>query len=99
MITDKNLETERPHSGAPYIDGVQRIYRLANGYRLSLINGQRLRAYPFAWEGAVIYPEHADPGGLAYDTPLTEDVEVFDTDDEANAWIERAIARGEENAK
>lgn len=28
--------------------------------------------------------------GLCYDTPLTSDVEVFDSDEEANAFIEKA---------
>jgi len=85
MITDKNLTSEKPH-----LDGVQRIYDLANGYKLSLINSPIVHAYPFAWEAAVLKDNE-----LRYDTPLTEDVEVFDTDEEANAFIEKAIAWAE----
>lgn len=80
---------ETPHPGAPYIGGVQRVYTLPNGYALSCINGAQKHYYDFAWEIAVLLP---DDKGLAYETPLTEDVEVFMTDEEANAFIERAYA-------
>lgn len=81
MITDDMLIKERSHLG-----GVQRIYGLPNGFQLSLINAPMVHAEEFAWEAAV-----RDRGGkLVYDTPLTTDVEVFATDDEANAFIQRA---------
>jgi hypothetical protein len=50
-----------------------------------------LHSYPFAWEAAVFHPKV----GLAYDTPLTSNVEVFFTDEEANGFIARAIAWAE----
>ncbi len=89
-ITDDMLVDERPNLG-----GVQRRYRLPNGYGLSAISAAMLRSYPFAWEIAVLKPEG---GGIAYDTPLTDDVEVFATDDEANAFIAKAKAWAEESA-
>jgi len=89
MITDKCLTETRPHF---CFAGEQRVYTLPNGYRLSAVNPKELHDYPFAWEFAVILP---DSWTLTYYTPLTEDVEVFLTDDEANAFIEKAIAWAE----
>ncbi len=85
-LTNNCFESERGHLG-----GVQRMYKLPNGYGLSLVNAAMLHSYPFAWEAAVFYPK----GGLAYNTPLTSDVEVFYTDEQANDFIARAIAWAE----
>lgn len=87
-LTDENLVSERPH-----LDGVQRRYQLGD-WSLSLINGPMAHFYPFAWEAAVFGPD----GHLSYSTPLTSDVEVFSTDDEANAFIEKAFAWFREQA-
>ena len=98
-ITDTNLRKEVPHG---HFSGVQRIYDLANGYCLSLINAPELHFFPYAWEAAVLHTDgKGGPGGLCYDTPLTNDVEVFKTVEETNEFILRAIAwaeadRGEE---
>lgn len=90
MLTDKNLILERPHPSG--FGGVQRIYRFNNGNGLSLVNSSMLHSYPFAWEAAVIsgVKENGDFKDLNYDTELTSDVEVFSSDDEANAFIEKA---------
>lgn len=90
MLTEKNCLIEKPHFGG----GVQRIYRFPGGYGLSMVNSPMLHSYPFAWEAAVVTDVTDNGGfsGLTYDTPLTSDVEVFDTEDEANAFIERAAA-------
>lgn len=83
MLTDDGLIEQRAHLG-----GVQRIYRWGDG-GLSLVNAPMLHSYPFAWEAAVL--TFAGKGfGLTYDTPLTGDVEVFTTEEEANAFIARA---------
>jgi hypothetical protein len=82
MLTDEYLKQERPN----HIGGVQRLYEFPGGWGLSLINSPRAHSFRFAWEAAVIGPG----GGLNYETPLTSDVEVFDTDDEANAFIAKA---------
>lgn len=92
MITDRNLIATRTN---PNLGGDQRLYQLANGYRLSAINSPKANFNPFAWEIAVLKVVDDKIDGIAYDTPLTNDVEVFYTDDEANAFIERAIAWGE----
>lgn len=81
-LTDENLISERSHLG-----GVQRRYKLGE-YGLSLVNSPMLHAYPFAWEAAVFGPN----GELDYSTPLTSDVEVFGTEEEASAFIEKAFA-------
>lgn len=81
-LTDTCFTRERAH-----FDGVQRIYTLPNGYKLSLVNAPMLHAYPFAWEAAVMNPN----GALSYSTPLTDDVEVFMSDEDANEFIQRAI--------
>jgi hypothetical protein len=86
-LTDKNLITERSHLG-----GVQRLYR-AGRYGLSLVNGAMLHSYPFAWEAAVM--DYGTPDGtashLTYATPLTDDVEVFHSDEEADEFIAKAF--------
>ena len=68
------------------IGGVQRIYKFASGWGLSLINSPMAHSYPFAWEAAVLNPN----GRLDYSTELTSDVVVFDSDEEANEFISRA---------
>ena len=45
-----------------------------------------VHSYPFAWEFAGLAPD----GRLDYSTPLTDNVEVFATDHEANEFILRA---------
>jgi len=91
-ITDEGLLEERPH----HISGTHRIYRFTGGWGLSLINNPMAHFYPFAWEAAVI---RVLPRGsrrtngiyeLDYSTDLTSDVEVFFTDEEANAFIQKA---------
>jgi hypothetical protein len=84
-LTDKFLETERDNRS---IGGTQRLYKFPSGFGLSLINSPRAHGYAYAWEAAVLAPN----GAITYDTPLSGDVEVFSTDDEANAFIERAAA-------
>lgn len=82
-LTDKNLELEREH-----LDGKQRLYKWGgNGYGASAVNAPMPHSYPFAWEIAII-----KDGALCYTTPLTSDVAAFDTDEEANAFLERAFA-------
>lgn len=90
-LTDEYLLIERPHK-ISFVGGVQRIYRFPSGFGLSAVNGQVLHAYPFAWEIAVLKGVKDDGKfeGLTYDTPLTNDVEVFSTDREANEFIHRA---------
>lgn len=89
MITDDMLLKETPHR---FLSGIQRLYKLPNNYGLSLLNSKELHDFEFAWEAAVIEPsqDSEDFGCLSYDTPLTDDVEVFYSDEEANAFIEKA---------
>lgn len=87
-LTDENLVEERAHFG----DGVQRVYRVGR-YGLSLVNAPMLHNYPFAWEAAVT--DYGTPDGaawkLTYATPLSSDVEVFSTEDEAAAFLAKAF--------
>jgi hypothetical protein len=87
-ITNDHLLLERPHR----LGGVQRIYRFKSGYGLSVVNAPMLHSYPFSWEIAVLKDVKEDGrfSDICYDTPLTDDVEVFPNDAEANAFIERA---------
>ena len=92
MITNKHLLIDRPHT----VSGVQRIYKFKDGNGLSVVNCEILHGYPFAWEIAVLSNVRKNIFGevifdnLRYDTPLTDDVEVFSTDEEANEFIEKA---------
>jgi len=81
MLTNEYLLKERAH-----LEGTQRLYEFPNKWGLSLVNSKMLHAYPFAWEAAVLNPA----GNLDYSTPLTDDTEVFMSDDEANDFIEKA---------
>lgn len=89
MLKDDFLVTERPHP----LGGIQRIHRFPDGHGLSIVNSPMLHAYPFAWECAVLenVSEDGNSFELTYDTDLTSDVEVFDTDQEMNSFIDRAI--------
>jgi hypothetical protein len=101
MLTDLNLFSEHEHNfDAPEFfriqgfSGIQRLYRFNNNYGLSLVNTPILHSYPFAWEAAVIKFDSVDSDvfQIIDDTELTDDVEVFYTDEDANAFIERAAA-------
>jgi hypothetical protein len=74
--------------------GDARYYKLPNGFGLSAQSDTMLHSYPFAWEFAVVSGMRDDGRfeGLVYDTPLTEDIVVVDTDEEANEFIARAKA-------
>ena len=87
-LTNEGLVSEQPHKSA-FIGGVQRMYRWGD-YGLSVVNGPVLHAYPFAWEIAVLKYDEKGRFDLVYDTPLTGDVEVFGTDEDANEFIEKA---------
>jgi hypothetical protein len=89
MLTNKNLESENPNE----IGGINRVYRFSNGWGLSLINSPMAHAYKYAWEAAVLNPD----GNLDYSTILTQDVEVFRTEVETNAFIEKARKYFEKN--
>ncbi len=88
MITDKHFLMEKPGSTG----GVQRIYRFSDGHGLSLVNSSMLHSYGFAWEAAVLsgVDDKGKYDNIIYDTELTNDVEVFQSNAEANAFIERA---------
>ncbi len=73
--------------------GQQFIYDLGNGYGLSAVNSPDLHSFPFAWEFAVVSnPTATGFDDLDYSTPLTQDVEVFSSDEEANEFIAKAFA-------
>jgi hypothetical protein len=91
-LTDLGWITEIPHrlsvedSTGRFSDCRQRTYILPKpGHSLSLVKGAIFHVSAFAWEGAVI-----DQSGLSYSTPLTSDVEVFATDEEAMEWVVKA---------
>lgn len=92
MITSDNLLIDRSHE----LGGVQRIYKFADGNGLSVVNASMLHSYSFAWEIAVVSNVRKNMFGqvlfdqLRYDTPLTQGVEVFHSDEEANEFIKRA---------
>lgn len=91
-ISDKYLILDRPHKIG---EGRQRLYRIGV-YGLSLVNPKQLHAYEYAWKVAIIkytgLGTAEDPDyDLVYSTGLTDDVEVFDTDEETNFFIGYAL--------
>lgn len=90
ILTDDHLLFERQTD----ISGTQRLYRFPDGHGLSVVNGPMLHHYPFAREIAVLadVTEDGTSFALTYDTELTDDVETFSTDEEANEFILKAIS-------
>lgn len=86
-ITDLGWVTHKEHPMAQtHPDCQRKVYVLPKpGWSISLIRGDIFHSYKYAWEGAMI-----GPGGVDYSTPLTNDVEVFATDEDAIAWIVKA---------
>ena len=66
---------------------------MKNGYGLSVINTPSAHIYEFAWEVAVIKaaPQKKFAYEIYYNNILTDNIEVFSTDDEANIFIEKAF--------
>lgn len=85
IIFDGNHESD-------YIGGRQVIFRFANGNGLSLVNSPKLHPYPYLWEAAVIsnIDDNGDFETIIYNSGLTEDVEVFHTEEDVNAFIMKA---------
>lgn len=81
---EKMVGTAHEHMAPPW--GVRVLYEVGD-YRLSCVNGEILRAFPFAWEFGVM-----NRRGLTYDTPLTEDVEIFNTLKESRLFVYEALA-------
>lgn len=73
MKTFKNL-VFKPH---PIGDGVQARMDFKNGYGVSVIKFNGSYGYPNFWEVAVMYK-----GSLTYDTPITDDVLGWQTEDD-----------------
>ena len=91
MLPDIDLVLERCHPVA-CVGGTQKIYRFKSGWGVSLINGKGAHAYPFAWEAAVLKNVSADGTKfeISYETELTDDVEIFQTDDQAKEFLMEA---------
>jgi hypothetical protein len=68
------------------LGGVQRLYKLPNGYTISAINSPMLHYYKFLWEFAVLKPD----GNLDYSTPLTSDIVVCFSQKEADEFLKMA---------
>ena len=92
MITKAHMVEEKPNA----IGGVQRLYRVGN-WGLSVIDSPMAHSFRYAWEAAVLKYDADGNWHLTYDTPLTQDVEVFFNDDEANEFLDRAFAWFEAN--
>lgn len=74
------------------ISGEQRLYRWGN-WGLSVVNGAALHYYTFRREIAVVrFTDERGPNDfrLVYTTPLTRDVEVFQSDEDASTFVEQA---------
>lgn len=90
-LTNDYKHVDRPHGPLLTHQGIQRLYEFPGGWGLSCVDNPALHSFKFAWEIAVLRHGHLD-----YSTPLTEDVEVFMSDDEANAFIHKAAKYFEE---
>lgn len=82
----------RPHAA---FRGTQLLFKLPNGFTVSFVNPKELHSYEFAWEAALLDSD----GCISYNTPLTQDVEVFFNDADAEAFLDLAIAWAVEDAE
>ncbi len=98
MLPTECLIIDGTHRGG--LGGRQLIYRFKDGHGLSVVNSPLLHNYPFAWEIAVLenVSEDGNKFSLTYDTSLTTDVEVFQTETAAAAFIRKAIALFQEKS-
>lgn len=85
-MADLSLFADRLIFSRPHLGGEQRRYHVGRGYEVSMVNAPMLHRFPFAWEAAIIFN-----GVATYTTPLTSDVEVFDTEEDAAAFLQTAI--------
>ena len=72
------------------VDGVHYIFKFENGYGASVIKGWCTFGYrEDKWELGVIFfdPENPDDYSLAYNTPLTDDVIGYLTDEEVRELL------------
>jgi len=82
---------ERPH---PALGGVQKLYRFPNGYGASVVQFNFMGAHSYGgdqglWELAVtkFNGPREDDWEIACDTPITEDVLGWLTDDDVDAKL------------
>lgn len=84
---------ELPHS---IMDGTQKIFKFANGYGASVVRGSfSYGGDKGKWELAVITHEKYDgllEFKLTYDTPITDDVEGYLSDDSVNELLSKIEA-------
>ena len=71
--------------------GRQVIYRFPNGYGASVVNGRILHGFPFYVELAVVKYSNKDDNKfeLTYETPITNDIELPDNDEELKDMLIR----------
>jgi high-affinity K+ transport system ATPase subunit B len=79
------VSTFDPIKTKTHMGGPQRLYRFANGYGASVVNNDVI----LGTEMAVIKWEGDDDFTLVYDTPLTDDVINYLTEDETQQFLER----------
>ena len=74
--------------------GRQVMYRFPNGYGASVVNGRILHSFPFYVELAVVKYKNKDDNKfeLTYDTPITNDIELPDNDEELKDMLLRIKA-------
>lgn len=83
-VKGKTMKT--PNETKPIFDGVQLIYRYPNGYGASVVSFYgSYGGSQGLWELAVLDHE----GNITYDTPITNDVEGYLTNDEVDELLER----------
>lgn len=71
--------------------GRQVMYRFPNGYGASVVNGRILHNFSFYVELAVVKYSNKDDNkfSLTYDTPITDNIELPDNDEELKDMLIR----------
>jgi hypothetical protein len=86
----------KPTETKSHLDGVQNIYRFDNGYGASVIrNNFSYGGSEGLWELAVL--DFTKDGAITYETPITDDVIGYLTDEDVQATLAdiRALTRNE----
>lgn len=80
--------THKPTTTREFLDGEQRLFHFANGYTASVICNERSYGYEDGlFELAVLRDDK-----VVYDTPITDDVVGWLTEDEVQALLTRIEA-------
>jgi hypothetical protein len=89
-MRSSDLLLERAHPLG--IGGTQRVYRFQNGYGASVVRFSGSYGWPDLWELGVVTFVTPDEWHLTYDTPITDSVAGYLSEDAADELLDKIAA-------